>query len=154
MLDEDVRSISTETTLEKDLADRETLGTVLWSLSEKVSARAKASAMGGNVVQLKLKTSTFRIITRRMTLERPTQLAHRIYETGAALLSEEATGTHYRLIGIGLSDLVPETQCDEADLIDTSGTRKGAAERAMDKVREKFGAAAIKKGRSLKADGS
>jgi DNA polymerase IV len=148
------KGISAETTLEKDLADRETLGTVLWSLSEKVSARAKASAMGGNVVQLKLKTSTFRIITRRMTLERPTQLAHRIYETGAALLAEEATGTHYRLIGIGLSDLVPETQCDEADLIDTSGTRKGAAERAMDKVREKFGAAAIKKGRSLKADGS
>jgi DNA polymerase-4 len=148
------KGISAETTLEKDLADRETLGTVLWSLSEKVSARAKASAMGGNVVQLKLKTSAFRIITRRMTLERPTQLAHRIYETGAALLAEEATGTHYRLIGIGISDLVPETQCDEADLIDTSGTRKGAAERAMDKVREKFGAAAIKKGRSLKADGS
>lgn len=148
------KGISAETTLEKDLADQEKLGAILWSLCEKVSARAKASAQGGNVVQLKLKTSQFRIITRRMTLERPTQLAHRIFETGKALLAEEATGMHYRLIGIGISDLVPEVQCDEADLIDTSGTRKGAAERAMDKVREKFGDAAIKKGRSLKADGS
>lgn len=148
------KGISAETTLEKDLADREALTAILWSLCEKVSARAKAATQGGKVVQLKLKTSQFRIITRRMTLERPTQLAHRIFEAGSTMLAQEATGTHYRLVGIGIADLVPETQCDEANLIDTTGARKGAAERAMDKVREKFGSSAIKKGRSLKADGT
>jgi DNA polymerase-4 len=148
------KGISAETTLEKDLAEREALSAILWSLCEKVSARAKAATQGGKVVQLKLKTSQFRIITRRMTLERPTQLAHRIFEAGSAMLAQEATGTHYRLVGIGIADLVAETQCDEADLIDTSGARKAAAERAMDKVREKFGSSAIKKGRALKADGT
>ena len=50
---------------------------------------------------------------------------------------------------IGLADIVPASQCDEADLIDTQGTRRDAAEHAMDKVRAKFGSTAIKKGRSL-----
>jgi DNA polymerase IV len=53
------------------------------------------------------------------------------------------------LIGIGLADLVPAEKTDEADLFDQKGARKDAAERAMDKVREKFGSSAIKKGRSL-----
>jgi hypothetical protein len=44
---------------------------------------------------------------------------------------------------------VPAEKCDEADLFDRRGARHDAAERAMDKVREKFGAAAIRKGRAL-----
>ena len=112
-------------------------------------ARAKAADLGGNVVQLKLKTADFKIVTRRHTLDRPTQLARRLFETGSDLLSGEATGKRYRLIGIGLADLVPAGKTDEADLFDQKGARKDAAERAMDKVREKFGSSAIKKGRSL-----
>ncbi len=143
------KGISAETTLETDTAAPGTLADILWRLCEKVSSRAKASGLGGKVVQLKLKTSDFKIITRRHTLDRPTQLARRIFETGSLLLSTQAHGARYRLIGIGLADIVPVSQCDEADLIDSDGTRRDAAEHAMDKVRAKFGSAAIKKGRSL-----
>jgi len=84
-----------------------------------------------------------------VTLERPTLLAHRLYEAARRLLEGETTGTRYRLVGVGLSGLVPEAQCDEADLIDVDARRKDAAERAMDRVRSKFGTSAIRKGRSL-----
>ncbi|MCE9523564.1 MAG: DNA polymerase IV [Alphaproteobacteria bacterium] len=143
------KGISAETTFESDIADIEALKRVLWSLSEKVSARTKAANVGGKVVALKLRTSDFKIISRRHTLDRPTQLARRVFETACDLLAPEAHGKRYRLIGIGLSDLVEASQCDEADLFDAKGARGDAAERAMDKVRQKFGAAAIKKGRSL-----
>ncbi|MEQ1752711.1 MAG: DNA polymerase IV [Micropepsaceae bacterium] len=143
------KGISAETTLETDTGDILELSNILWRLCEKVSARAKAAEQGGRVVQMKLKTPSFKIITRRQTLERPTQLAHRIFEVGSRLLADEAKGQRYRLVGIGLSDIVAESQCDEMDLIDTSGKRKDAAEQAMDKVRAKFGSAAIRKGRSL-----
>jgi DNA polymerase-4 len=143
------KAISAETTLETDTSDPAELSTILWRLCDKVSARAKAAAKGGKVVQLKLKTVDFRITTRRQSLDRPTRLAHRIFETASRLLTEEAKGARYRLIGVGISDVVPENQCDEADLIDTKGRRKDAAEEAMDKVRAKFGSAVIRKGRSL-----
>ena len=143
------KAISAETTLDTDIAGREALEAILWPLCEKVSARAKAAATGGATVTLKLKDTQFRTITRRSTLERPTLLAHRLYETACRLLSNEARGTRYRLIGVGLSGLVPEAQCDEADLIDVEARRRDAAERAMDKVRDRFGSGAIRKGRSL-----
>ncbi len=143
------KGISAETTFEHDIADKEQLARILWALCEKVSARAKAAELGGNVVQLKLKTTDFKIVSRRHTLDRPTQLARRLFETGSDLLNAEAKGKRFRLIGIGLADLVPAEKTDEADLFDQKGARKDAAERAMDKVREKFGSSAIKKGRSL-----
>jgi DNA polymerase-4 len=143
------KAISAETTLETDTADPAVLSDILWRLCEKVSARAKAAEKGGKVVQLKLKTVGFKITTRRQSLERPTRHAHRIFETASRLLGEEANGARYRLIGVGISEIVPESQCDEADLIDTKGRRRDAAEDAMDKVRAKFGSAVIRKGRSL-----
>ena len=143
------KGISAETTFEHDIAAPDQLEQILWALCEKVSARAKAAELGGNVVQLKLKTADFKIVTRRHTLDRPTQLARRIFETGRDLLKAEAKGKRYRLIGIGIAELVPAERTDEADLFDQGGARKDAAERAMDKVRAKFGTSAIKKGRSL-----
>jgi DNA polymerase-4 len=143
------KGISAETTFERDLADADALADILWSLCEKVSARAKAAEIGGKVVQLKLKTADFKIVTRRHTLDRATQLARRLFETGNDLLKAEAKGKRYRLIGIGFAELVPADQCDETDLFDRRGARRDAAERAMDKVRERFGPAAIRKGRSL-----
>lgn len=145
----EAKGISAETTLETDTADLTALANILWHLSERVSARAKTASQGGQVVQLKLKTTNFKTFTRRQKLDRPTQLAHRIFECGYNLLSTEAKGERYRLIGIGLSQIVPASQCDETDLIDQKGSRRNAAEQAMDKVRARFGTSAIKKGRSL-----
>lgn len=143
------KGISAETTLERDTTDLADLTAILWRLCERVSARAKAASQGGKVVQLKLKKTDFKIVTRRQSLDRPTQLAHRLFETTTRLLAEEARGARYRLIGVGLSAMVHESQCDEADLMDPVGKRKDAAEHAMDKVRAKFGSGVIKKGRSL-----
>ncbi|MEQ1865325.1 MAG: DNA polymerase IV [Micropepsaceae bacterium] len=143
------KGISAETTFEHDIADLENLQRILWTVCERVSARAKAAELGGKVVALKLRTADFKIVTRRHTLDRPTQLARRLFEAGCELLAPEARGTRYRLIGIGIADLVDAAHCDEADLFDAKGARRDAAERAMDKVRGKFGSASIRKGRSL-----
>lgn len=145
----EAKGISAETTFEHDVTEADQLANILWPLCEKVSARAKAAEIGGKVVQLKLKTADFKIVTRRHTLERPTQLARRLFETASDLLKAEAKGKRYRLIGVGIADLVDADKCDGADLFDQTGARRDAAERAMDKVREKFGSTAIRKGRSL-----
>jgi len=143
------KGISAETTFDRDISIEAELSRILWSLSEKVSARAKAADIGGRTVQLKLKTANFKIVTRRQALHPPTQLAHRIFDAGLALLKPELNGPRYRLIGIGLADLVPTERCDEADMFDKKGAREDAAERAMDTLREKFGKGAIRKGRAL-----
>jgi DNA polymerase IV len=145
------KSISAETTFESDIKKYKELEPILWELCEKLAARAKHSGLGGATVTLKLKTSDFKLETRRQTLEKPTQLADVTFRLGRELLRSKPEGPSYRLLGIGLSGLAPSQACDLPDLLDPSGSRRAVAERAIDVVRTKFGEEAIKKGRSLKA---
>jgi DNA polymerase-4 len=142
----ETKSVSAETTFGEDIASYRPLEKILWSLSEKVSARLKAAKISGTTVNLKLKTSDFRIRTRARSLGEPTQLAARIFQAGRELLAREVDGTRFRLIGIGVSNLDEAHKADPVDLVDRQGARNAKAEHAIDKVREKFGRAAVIKG--------
>lgn len=140
------KSVSAETTFNEDIADPRALEVRLWPLCEKVSARMKAADLAGASVTLKLKTADFSTRTRAARLADPTQLASRIFEAGKRLLRQEANGTPFRLIGIGLSDLKPSIEADPLDLADPDITRKASAERAIDKVRARFGRDIVQRG--------
>ena len=77
----------------------------------------------------------------------PTQLANVIYETGLSLLEREIDGTAFRLIGIGVSGIDAADGTDPADLLEPAIARKAAAERAMDRVRTRFGREAVIRGK-------
>ena len=139
----ETKSISAETTFEHDLAEFRQLELRLWRLSEKVSARLKASELAGATVTLKLKTADFRLRTRAQSFGHPTQLAAKIFACGRELLARETNGTKYRLIGIGVSALVPAAPGDIADLIDR---RSADVELAIDQLRARFGDEAVVKG--------
>ncbi len=146
--DGELKSISSETTFEFNISKFAELEAILWRQAERVSARAKTSCHGGHTVVLKLKTAGFKTRTRSASLESPTQLADRIFRTAREALKREADGTAFRLLGVGISNLAPESECDPADLVDDGSSKRAAAERAMDKVRAKFGGEAVIKGRS------
>jgi DNA polymerase-4 len=146
----EMKTISSETTFNKDLSSYAELESILWRQAERVSARAKKQGLGGRTVVLKLKTADFRLRTRSMSLEDPTQLADRIFRTAQSALKREADGTRFRLLGVGLSNLAPAVNADPASLIDPAGDKRAAAERAMDKIRAKFGGEAVATGRAFK----
>ena len=149
--DEKLKSISKETTFHEDTADADLLDGHLWRLSEQVADRAKAKALAGRTVTLKLKRKDFQIITRRHALPDPTQIADRIYRTARDLFDHSGTKGPFRLIGVGLSDLAPEDQADRSgDLLDPDAAKRARAERAADAIRARFGKEAIIKGRALR----
>jgi DNA polymerase-4 len=145
------KSLSSETTLDTDIAELEELEDILWEQCEHVSARAKAAGLGGRTVVLKLKTAAFRIKTRSATLDDPTQLSDVLFRVGRRLLAREADGTRYRLLGIGLSKIEPTALCDPPNSLDERAARRAATERAVDTVRAKFGENALRRGRSFKS---
>ena len=147
---EPVKGISNETTFHEDTADADILDGHIWRLSEKVADRAKAKGIAGRVVTLKLKRANHSLITRRISLRDPTQIADRIYRAARGLF-EQVNGGPYRLLGVGLSELHPEAEADPSgDLLDPEAARRAGAERAVDRVRAKFGPDAIVKGRALR----
>jgi DNA polymerase-4 len=140
------KSVGAETTFDTDIADHSALRPIIRRLSEKVAARLKADHIAGTTVTLKLKTADFRLATRARRLADPTQLADRIFQAADDLLSREPGGPRYRLVGVQVSDLEPDTRADPADLVDVRAGKAAAAERAMDAVRAKFGRAAVETG--------
>jgi DNA polymerase-4 len=149
--DRAVKSISKETTFDTDLADHDLLEGHLWRLAEQVSSRAKARGLAGRVVTVKLKQADFRALTRRHALEAPTALADTIWRTARPLLGGALHKGPFRLIGVGISDLVDDDGPGFAlDLLDPDAARRARAERTMDDLRAKFGPDAVIKGRALR----
>jgi DNA polymerase-4 len=139
----ETKSISSERTFERDIADFRALERILWNLTEEVSARLKHNELAGATITVKLKTADFKIRTRAQSLETATQLAGRIFGAARMLLERETDGTHFRLLGVGASALVSADEADPADLVDG---RAALAEHAIDDLRARFGDAVLIRG--------
>ena len=149
--DAPMKSISNETTFADDVSDPVLLDGHLWRMAEKAAGRAKAKGLAGRVVVLKLKRADFRLLTRRVALHDPVQLADRLYRAAAPMLERELSQAPFRLLGVGLTELAPDSEAERsADLLDPDAGRRGAAERAADAIRARFGRDSILKGRSLR----
>lgn len=147
------KSISAETTFNTDITDYQQLEQILWKLSEKVSRRAKKDHMAGTTVVLKLKTDHFKTRTRNTSLSDPTALATRIFDAGKPMLEREVDGkTAFRLIGVGITNLAELDADAEIGGLDLRADAHAKVELAMDKLRDKFGTAAVEKGRGLKGE--
>ena len=145
------KSLSAGTTFNEDLTKLSELEDVLWGLCEKVGRHARAEGIAGHVVTLKLRTTDFRILTRRRTLAIATQTARTLFAEGRELLAHEANGRAFRLIGIGISDIVDDV-AGGGDFFDSGESRALASERAIDGLRGRFGQKAVITGRALGAD--
>ncbi len=144
------KSISAENTFNDDLERLTDLEDELWPLCEKVAERARRGETAGRVVTLKLRTADFRILTRRRTLGAPTQTARVLFAVARELLKGEVDGRRFRLIGVGLSGFVDGA--GEALLFDPQNEgRARSTETAVDKLRARFGRAAVFTGRALKS---
>jgi len=144
------KSISAETTFNDDLATLEALEDALFPLCERVARTARREGVAGRVATLKLKTADFRTLTRRRTLPAPTQTGKGLFAAAREMLAGEVKGAAFRLIGAGLSELVGAA--DGLDLFADQETRARKHEAAVDALRERFGAAAVIRGRTLKRE--
>lgn len=146
-----VKSISKETTFFEDTSSLDLLDGHIWRLSEQVADRAKAKGKAGRVVTLKLKRANFSLISRRISLRDATQMADTIYHTARGLFDQVGDQGPYRLIGVGISEIVEDSVADlSSDLLDPKAAQRRKAERATDQIRKRFGSDAIQKGRSMR----
>ncbi|MEJ0069938.1 MAG: DNA polymerase IV [Pseudomonadota bacterium] len=144
-----MKSISAETTFAEDLSALDDLEHALWPLAEAVARRLRRAERAATVVTLKLKTARFALLTRRMTLPAPTQLADQLWRTARHLLTREIDGTEYRLIGVGTEGLVPAATADPGDLFDRPHGTPAQLEQVIDELRTRMGPEAIGKGRGF-----
>ena len=144
------KSTSRETTFGKDTRDRSLLKSTLRYLGERVGADLRQKGKRARCITLKLRYADFTTITRRHTLTQTTDSDQTVFVTGVKLLnkalSEERQAV--RLIGIGVSELVEAGK--QLEMLDTSAQRQEQLNKAIDRIRKKYGFTAIQTGRTLK----
>ena len=102
------KSISAENTFLEDTDDRPTLREALREMAADVAQTLEQHEMGALTVQVKVRYSDFSTLTRQLRLEEPVTSAREIYRLAQFLLARDRlVKSPLRLIGIGLSTLVP-----------------------------------------------
>ena len=148
-VDEEQKSISHERTFREDVADARELEATLAYLAELVGKRLREAGLHARTITLKLRYSNFRTLTRAKTLPEPTDLDSVVYQTAAALFRGAwDRAKKIRLLGIAAGSLgaAPE----QLSLLDADEReRREKLARAADRVRDRFGADAIRSAKSL-----
>lgn len=152
------KSISRSTTLPQDTTDLEYAKTIMLNLAEEVGCDARRCKLKGRVVSIVLKYWDFTTITRQKAVS-PTYLTKEIYETGAELLTKNWNRNKpVRLIGIGLGDVGEDNSMEQMTLFNDvsheTKSKEESLEKAMDKIRERFGFDKIKRAKTINAKGS
>ena len=102
------RSISQETTFDRDHNSIETLLPIIREQAVKVAKRLKDKGLKARTVTLKIRSGGFSTLTRSTSLDRHTQDEDLIFTTARELLinwAEWRSGFTVRLIGVGVSGL-------------------------------------------------
>jgi len=140
------KSIGRETTLSRDSTRLEQLDQLLALFSARIGSELRSEGLVARTVTVKLRHGDFHTVTRRRTLEQPTDLDQELLSAGRALLGpayDEARrrGQGVRLVGISASGLMAAAP---VDLFEPAGRSKlRTVTEAVDKVRQRFGYDAV-----------
>lgn len=149
------KSESAETTFAEDTRDRAFLEKKLLAHAERVGASLRRHGWQGRTVTLKIKFANFRQITRSRTLPEPICATQTIFDIARDLLRQEALPLPVRLIGLGVSGfespppkqaLLPGLPCPDGH-DPHEEARRLLLDKALDKLRQKFGKQAVQRGR-------
>lgn len=148
------RSVSRETTLSRDLRDPARLEAMLSLLTARVAGQLRDEHLVARTVTLKLRHDDFRTVTRRHTFEIATDLDAELYAAARDLFRQAFADVRgrdrgVRLIGIAASNL---SSAAEADLFEPAARQRlRDLSTAVDRLRGKFGFAAVTPGSALRA---
>jgi DNA polymerase IV len=142
--DRELKSIGHEETFEHDLVDLADLDRELVRMADDVASRLRRHGVVARTVTLKVRFAGFDTITRSTTGPRPVDTAPSIVAALRPILAGLDVARGVRLLGVSGSNLqAPSTQLS---LLDTEpgADREHDAATAVDAIRGRFGAAAIR----------
>lgn len=150
---EEAKSIGNMVTAPRDICTPRDADLVLWPLCESVAHRLRRHGLCAGSLSLYIRDVELEVHTRQCQLVPPTWLARELMEHARALLAR-----HYkwklpiRTLGVSAGELIPADAVSlQLDLEGTAEKRDKLEriERAMDGLKDRYGAAAVRRGTEL-----
>lgn len=140
----EAKSIGKETTYMEDLLTKENYHDALWDLCQQVGWRVRNKELAGHTVTLKVKYSSFKSVTRSITIESAVSLDEDIFALVEKLIAQVKWLEPVRLLGVSVSKLVPAGEFSLAFDQDEKRKKRNAA---LDALKNKYGEHIIKRGK-------
>lgn len=153
-----VKSVSRETTFERDLAGDDELDRVLVGLTHSVCRDLRKAGLEARTITLKLRDHDFRTRNASRTLDTPVTTDQGVLPVARELLDRlrAARRVPARLLGVGFSQLSPRGGAGQTSLFgEPTGHETGRDRRlaeTMDRIQQRFGTGAIGPGRLVEPE--
>jgi DNA polymerase IV len=141
----EAKSISQETTFEKDVRDGQILRERLIKQSQRVTKQLRKQGLSARTVKIKIRWPDFTTLTRQTTLERPTDDESIISQASTHLFNQIwKEGKFVRLLGMGVSNF--DEQPRQLGLWDPGVKKNMQLQEALSNLQERFGEETIWRG--------
>ena len=150
----EAKSISQELTLAHDTLDSNFLEATLHSLCQEVCQELRSQNKRAKCVSIKLRYADFKTVARQVTLAEASSVTQVISAEAQQLLTKALAerGKRVRLIGTRVSSLVGEEQ--QLPMFDSKVEEPQRLDRAIDRIRRKYGPTAIRTGNGISSESS
>lgn len=140
------KSIGAEETFAADVDNPEVIRRELLRLSGRTARGLRTGGFMARTVVVKLRLANFKTITRSRTLAEPTDVTRKIYETACALYAASGLDARarLRLVGVRATGLSPAARAATQLAFGERPVSWRDAERAADKIADRFGPNAIR----------
>lgn len=148
---EEAKGYSVSTTLPKDVTTFEEAHHILLALTDSVATRLRAEEAKAFCLSVSFKSKDFVTRSHQRKLQTATDVTKEIYEIARQLFNELWDGTTpLRLLGIALTDISREGDYVQGSLFhDEKNEKAYLLDKAVDKIRSKFGINVLKRGSML-----
>ncbi len=156
----EAKSISRDETFAEDIRSDEKLHHELLALVTRAASDLRADGMTARTITVRIRDFDFRTRSASRTLPRGVIADRVIHGVAKSLLAKLRSGRRVpaRLLGVALSSLAADPDAEQLALFEAAASgeeetaRDRALVRAVDKLRERFGAEGIAMGRTRKEE--
>ena len=149
------KGYSNEITFDDNITTWEQGDKVLLHLADNVSARVRRDGVKASCISITIRGNDMKKHSHQRMLDAPTDGTSKTYETARELFRQLWDGhTNLRLIGLAMTQLDRDGQQQMSLFGETekADEKESSADKAVDALREKFGADIIKRGGMLGSD--
>jgi DNA polymerase-4 len=145
----EAKSISSEQTFATDITHKNILLDVLLHQVEDVAQRLRMNNLEAKTITLKLRYEDFRTITRSSTFDQHTNITKALWQEAQEVFRQwhKTSAGPLRLLGFGVSGLQKASSGQHQLFSEPDQEKQRRLDEAFDKIRDKFGHDALRRGR-------
>jgi len=146
----EVKSISSEETLQSDTDDLTRLKSLVASHADNVACRLRKGGFKARTITLKIKLDDFSEMSRSLTISQSTDNSKIISDSAVKLLLNYPLRRKVRLIGVAVSNLAVTKEEAQSSLfaLRVKEEKERRTDEAVDEIRRRFGGRVIRRGES------